>query len=293
MRALTYPALVTNTLRASTTDTDTNNVGGGVEEVLAVANELPVTDGLDKGVDGHGGDEALVANGGAIRHLDGLVASVHLGNLALLTVASVLLGDGVGNSKPDTTSTAVSGETEGSVGTPVTSGLVQDDVAGHSLQVGGSDTLTEPGTLHLQRFSICVAFHIGMIDGETYLGGRHSPDLVVVGSHENIGNTSTHHADDPLIEVLGLGVGHTALHGSVNHAVNALDLLLLGEHGNVVLEGVRDPLASEADVGDTLVGVPVVIAGEGLVDAVIKVLVVREDDVSTDIVKLQTQSVFF
>jgi hypothetical protein len=41
-----------------------------------------------------------------------------------------------------------------------------------------------------------------------------------------------------------------------------------------------------ANVGDTLVGVPILLLGEGLVDAVIEVLVVGEDNVTADIVKL-------
>lgn len=125
-----------------------------------------------------------------------------------------------------------------------------------------------------------------MYVSKAYLGGGHSPDLVVVRTHEDIGDTSTHHADDPLVEVLGLGVGDTSLQGSVNHAINALDLLLLGQHGDVVLEGVGNPFAQAADVGDTLVAEPVIVVGESLVDAVIEVLVVGEDNVTTDIVEL-------
>jgi hypothetical protein len=41
-----------------------------------------------------------------------------------------------------------------------------------------------------------------------------------------------------------------------------------------------------ANVGDSLVGVPVGLFGESLVDAVVEVLVVREDNVATDIVEL-------
>lgn len=119
-----------------------------------------------------------------------------------------------------------------------------------------------------------------------YLGGGHSPDLVVVRAHEDIGDTSTHHADDPLVEVLGLGVGDTSLHGSIDHAINALDLLLLGQHRDVVLEGVGNPFSLAANVGDTLVAEPVIVVGEGLVDAVIEVFVVGEDNVTTDIVEL-------
>lgn len=75
--------------------------------------------------------------------------------------------------------------------------------------------------------------------------------------------------------------------GGINHAVNALDLVLLGKHRDVVLEGVGNPEALATDVGNTLVLVPVLIIGESLVDAVIEVFVVGEDNVTTDIVKLQ------
>jgi hypothetical protein len=40
------------------------------------------------------------------------------------------------------------------------------------------------------------------------------------------------------------------------------------------------------DIGDTLVSVPVIILGESLIDAVVEVLVVGEDDVTTDVVEL-------
>jgi hypothetical protein len=47
-------------------------------------------------------------------------------------------------------------------------------------------------------------------------------------------------------------------------------------------------LALAANVGDTLVRVPVIGFGESLVDAVVEVLVVGENDVATNIVELQT-----
>lgn len=277
------PALITNALGARATDTNTNDVGGGVEELLGVADQFLVSHGAGKEVDGHGGNESLVTNGGAIGHLDSLVVGVDLDNAALLTEASVLLGDGVGDGNPDATSTATSGETESSVRTPVTGGFVQDNVGGNGLDVGGSDTLTEPSALHLLWLASGSFTEMLRL---IYLSSGHSPDLVVVRTHEDVGDTSTHHADNPLIEVLGLGVGDTVLQGSVDHAINALDLLLLGKHGDVVLEGVGNPLTLAADVGDTLVAVPVIVVGKSLVDTVIEVLVVREDDVTTDIVKL-------
>ena len=118
----------------------------------------------------------------------------------------------------------------------------------------------------------------------TYILGGDGPDLVVVGTHEDIGETLTVHTQDPLIEVLGLGVGDTDLQRGVDKIRETAGLVLLGQNGDVVLEGVGDPEALVADVGDTLVGEPVILLGESLVDAVVEVLVVGEDDVTTDIV---------
>lgn len=125
-----------------------------------------------------------------------------------------------------------------------------------------------------------------------YLGGRHSPDLVVVGPHEDIGKTLAVHTQDPLIEVLGLSVGNANLQGSVDQVGETTSLILLRQHGNVVLEGVGNPEALVTNVGDTLVGEPVILLGKSLVDAVVEVLVVREDDVTTDIVELYSRYIF-
>ena len=122
-----------------------------------------------------------------------------------------------------------------------------------------------------------------------YLGGGHGPDLVVVGAHKDVGETLTVHTQDPLIEVLGLGVGDTDLQGGVDEVRETAGLVLLRQDGDVVLEGVRDPEALVADVGDTLVGEPVILLGKSLVEAVVEVLVVGEDNVATNIVELHSR----
>lgn len=81
-----------------------------------------------------------------------------------------------------------------------------------------------------------------------YISGGDSPDLEVVRSHENIGDTLTNVAQNPLVEVLGLGVGNTVLDSSVDQTFQTGDLILLGQHGDIVLERVRDPEALVADV---------------------------------------------
>jgi hypothetical protein len=126
-------------------------VSGRVEELLRETNELLVVHGLGQEIHRHGGNKLLVADGGAVLQRHRLVVGIDLGNLALLTEAGLLLRESVGHGNPDTTSTATSGEAESSVGTPVTSGLTEDNVGRHGLEVRSSDTLAEPGALHLIR----------------------------------------------------------------------------------------------------------------------------------------------
>mgnify|MGYP000929348754 CR=1 FL=1 len=143
------PALVTNALRTGATDTNTDDVGGGVEEALGELDELLVAHLLSKVVNSHGVDELVVANGGAIGEGDNLLLGVDLGDLAALAKALLLLRDSLGNSDPDTTGTVTSREAESGVGTPVTGNLVQDDVLGDGLDIGSGNTLAEPCGLHL------------------------------------------------------------------------------------------------------------------------------------------------
>ena len=100
-------------------------------------------------VNGHGGNQLLVANGSSVLHGDDLLGSIHLGNGTLLAESLVLLGESVGDSDPDATSAVAGRELESGVGAPVTSNLVQDDVLGNSLHIGGSNALAEPSSLHL------------------------------------------------------------------------------------------------------------------------------------------------
>jgi hypothetical protein len=117
-----------------------------------------------------------------------------------------------------------------------------------------------------------------------YLCGRHGPHFEVVRPHEQVRDARPHHAQDPLVKILGFGICDSIFERGVDHAVHAFDLFFFGEHGDVVLEGVRDPEVLAADVGDALVLVPVFFGGEGFVDAVVKILVVGKYDVTAHIV---------
>lgn len=146
---LTHPALVTNAVRTTSTETDADDVCRGVVETLGDADKLLAANLFNELVDVHGGDELLVANLGAIGHCNDFVVSVDLGDLTLLSEALLLLGQRVGDGDPDTTGTVAGRETESGVRAPVTSSLVEDDVLGNELDIGGSHTLAEPVTSHL------------------------------------------------------------------------------------------------------------------------------------------------
>jgi hypothetical protein len=129
------------------------------------------------------------------------------------------------------------------------------------------------------------------LDSSAYLGCGDGPHFIVVRPHEEVCNADTHSPQDMLVKVLGLGVGNTSFHGRVNQAVQTLGLVVFRQHGDVVLEWVGHPEVLAAHVGHTLVREPVILVGERLVDAVVKVLVVRENDMAANIVELWTSVV--
>lgn len=158
----TYPALVTDALRALASDTHTDDVGSRVEQALGEADELLVAHLLNEVVNSHGVDEGAVANAGAVGELDDLLLSVDLGDLTALAESLLLLGEGVGDGDPDATSAVTSREAESGVGAPVTSDLVQDDVLGDFLDIGSGNTLTEPLALHLRGVVSTVPMSVGI-----------------------------------------------------------------------------------------------------------------------------------
>ena len=114
-------------------NTNTDDVGGREVELLGEFGELGVLHGLGEEVDSHRGDELLVTNSGAVLEKDAVTISIDLVDCAMLAKASVLFLDGVRDSNPDATSTASSWEAEGGIRTPVTGGLVENDVGGDHL----------------------------------------------------------------------------------------------------------------------------------------------------------------
>lgn len=159
---VTYPALVTDALRALTSDTHTDDVGSRVEQTLGEADELLVAHLLNEVVNSHGVDEGAVANAGAVGELDDLLLSIDLGHLTALAESLLLLGEGVGDGDPDATSAVTSREAESGVGAPVTSDLVQDDVLGDLLDIGSGNTLAEPLALHLRAVVSMVPMSVGI-----------------------------------------------------------------------------------------------------------------------------------
>jgi hypothetical protein len=65
-----------------------------------------------------------------------------------------------------------------------------------------------------------------------------SPNLEVVGSHEDVCQSLAHHVQDPLVKVLWRLSGTYSLLGSVNHTIDALYLHIGRQTANVVLQWV-------------------------------------------------------
>jgi hypothetical protein len=113
-----------------------------------------------------------------------------------------------------------------------------------------------------------------------------SPHFVVIRSHEEVCNADTHHPHDPLVKCFWLSTSDTGLQRCVNHTVHALHLVVFWQHRDVVLERVWDPETFAADVGDTLVSIPVRLVRKSLIDAVVEIFVVGEDDMAANVVEL-------
>lgn len=74
-----------------------------------------------------------------------------------------------------------------------------------------------------------------------YLRSWYSPDLEVVGSHEDICDTHSHLPQDPLVKCFGFRVGDASFQSCVNQTIHTSDLLRLGQHGYVILKWIGDP----------------------------------------------------
>lgn len=194
----------------------------------------------------------------------------------------LLLWQSVGDSNPDAARTTVCWKAEGGIGAPVAGGFLQNDILGDGLEIRRSNALPEPLALHLFISAYCL-LHILRL---AHLCRWYSPDLEVVRSHEQIRDARSHHAHNPFIKILRLCIGHTGFQCCINHTIHAVDLLLLWQHGYVVLERVWYPKILATNVGNTLMCVPIIWLGQRLINAIVEVFVVGEDDVPADIVKL-------
>ena len=70
---------------------------------------------------------------------------------------------------------------------------------------------------------------------------------------------ATHHAEDPFVEVFGFLV-HVEIDCRIDHTVHAHDLFLLGQHADIILEGIWNPETLTANIRDSLMREPVVLS---------------------------------
>lgn len=116
-------------------------MGGGIVELLGHAYKLVVANGFGERINGHGSDELVVLDSGAVLQGHGLRLGINIGDGAVLAEARVLLLEGFGDSNPDASSAVTSRETESGIGSPVTRGFLKDDILGNIFQIGCRDTL--------------------------------------------------------------------------------------------------------------------------------------------------------
>lgn len=81
---------------------------------------------------------------------DSLSIGVDLGHGAVVTKASLFLGQGVCYGNPDATGTAVGREAKQRIGAPVTGNFVEDDVLHDEFGIWCGNTLTNPRSVHLR-----------------------------------------------------------------------------------------------------------------------------------------------
>lgn len=68
--------------------------------------------------------------------------------------------------------------------------------------------------------------------------GRHSPDLEIVGPHEDICQSLAHHVHNPLVKVLWCLPCSNSVLSSIYHTIDAFDLHVYWQTANVVLQWV-------------------------------------------------------
>lgn len=282
---MTYPALGSNPLRTLASNPNANDVSGRVEETLTRGYQLLVANRLHEDVNRHRTDQLLVTNCGAVAQSDNLSGCIHAWNLPMSAKTSVLLWQSVGNSNPNASSSATCWETESRIWTPIAIRLLHDDIVDYPFEIWCSYSFTKPGALHLLSIfyqTTCVL----QTRFETYLGCWKCPHFEVVRSHEKIRNTNSHHSDNPFIESCRWSIWNTCLHGRVNHACNTFDLILLRQHGDVILKRIRDPKILAADIRYTLVDVPVILHWQSFINAIIEIFIMREYNMTAHIIEL-------
>mmetsp|Transcript_2676 Transcript_2676/g.6402 ORF Transcript_2676/g.6402 Transcript_2676/m.6402 type:complete len:516 (+) Transcript_2676:910-2457(+) len=252
-------------VRTLSPDADPDDVRRRVEQtVYRVDRELrPARHGAHD-VERKCGDEGLVPDPPAALGGGDLGILIDSRDLVSLAVLLLLPGQEVRNGLPDRTRATLLREPEHGVGSPVPFLLVQKNVRYRLGDIDSSHALPEPRALHVR--------------------GGDGPNLVVVRAHEDVGDAISHHAQDPLIEVLRFVLGGRHAHLGLDQAFEACDLVFHGEGTDVVLEGVRNPSVLDPDVRDALKRVPAVVSiANGRVDELVEVLVVAEDDVASHV----------
>ena len=106
-----------------------------------------------EGVDAHRVNELGVSDCLAACEGDGVCVCVNALHCAVGAKSCIFFRKGVGDCDPYSTCSTVRRKTEGCIGSPIASRLLQNDIFHDSLHIWSGNSLTKPLALHLCRFS--------------------------------------------------------------------------------------------------------------------------------------------
>mmetsp|Transcript_10143 Transcript_10143/g.27656 ORF Transcript_10143/g.27656 Transcript_10143/m.27656 type:complete len:447 (+) Transcript_10143:428-1768(+) len=252
---------------ALSSDAQTNNVRARVKQTIdGVVGKLWPARELAHDIQWDGREQSLVLDSAPALQGDDLGILIQLDHLHLRSILLLLLWEELSDAFPDRPSASLLWESEDGIGSPVAFFLVEENIADRFAHIDGSNTLSEPSTLHVWR--------------------GNGPHLVVVWPHEDVCDTISHHSQNPLVKVLGLLLSSSHANFRFNKSLQASDLVFHRKGTDVVLEWVSNPPVLDPHVRDTLHCIPVVVANaNGSVNQLVEVLVVAEDHMATHIEK--------
>jgi hypothetical protein len=162
-----YPAFISDSVRSSSSDTNSHDMGTGIIELShALMDRFKYArtrlNHIRKFIHRHCANQLSIRNPCPVPQLNRLILQIDFHNFCVQQ--KFILWQSLCNSLPNTSGTTMSRESESRVGTPISCRFIQNDILCHRFEVWCSNTFTKPLTLHSSR--------------------RYSPYFKVIRTHE-------------------------------------------------------------------------------------------------------------